>query len=166
MRIEEWNRDENDFSASEDWQLAAESLRLLLSHASFSLKTASTSVASPDRRLTGQEVQSMHSHFKMAGLQVLREVDPYDHQHQGPHPVTRYLPWLENAELAQRVADAWNEVVNEEEQTGVPTRHCNLRLTSANAAMNTPGQASRQHSSSARLRCGTMPSREPSFTGV
>lgn len=41
-------------------------------------------------------------------------------------PVKRYFPWLEDAELAGQVADAWNEVVKrgEADKIKCPCKKC------------------------------------------
>lgn len=89
------------------WVKAALSLRALLAHASLWLGTTLESVARYDRRLTRQEVQQLQSYFETTGTPVLVEVEEGESQ-----PVERYLPWLaEDAELAQKVADAWNGVL-------------------------------------------------------
>lgn len=84
------------------------SLRPLLAHASLWLGSTSDSGRRETRKLTGQDVQSLPSYFKKEGMPASRD-DLYYHGHQ---PLAPYLPWLEDTDLAQRIADAWNAVIH------------------------------------------------------
>lgn len=93
------------------WHGAAMSLRPILSHASLWLGTAvgqvSFSTPREDLLLTGEEVQTLQAYFDKEGIPKVVKGS-----YKEPFPISRYLPWLaEDAELAQQVADAWNEVV-------------------------------------------------------
>lgn len=91
------------------WLKSASTFRPLLAHASLWLDVAEGSeLTRSDRELTRQEVQSLNAHFSD---DKMPEVAPLGGNWE-TQPVERYLPWLEeDAELAQRVADAWNAVV-------------------------------------------------------
>lgn len=87
------------------WELAARTLRPALAHASLWLGANSDPGAREDRRLTREEVQSLHEVFSGAAL-------PRFFRPRGQYQaVMRYLAWMEqDEELAQQVADAWNVI--------------------------------------------------------
>lgn len=70
-----------------------------------------------DRHLSGQEVQSLQAHFH----RLTKDMHSFFHAVACEHPpITSYLRWLaEDAELAQQVANAWNEVVRRGEADAV-----------------------------------------------
>lgn len=68
--------------------------------------------ASHDRQLTALQVQRLRQN---APLELKDEQDP----------LSPYLPWLEeDAELAQKVADAWNTLITREDPRPVPACSC------------------------------------------
>lgn len=102
VRIEEW-----ECYSLKAWECAALCLRALLAHASLWLGNKVASVPRYERRLTAAEVQGLQAYFEKEGTPRLVKV-----REDTPQPVERYLPWLEeDADLAQKVADAWNGVV-------------------------------------------------------
>lgn len=111
VSIDKWNL---HWRPAEQWEAAAVSLRPLLAHASLALSAASSSTT--ERRLTREQVQSLHIYFVEQGWPKIAQIGLYSITHAQPISalphVERYLQWLEaDAELAQRVADAWNSVV-------------------------------------------------------
>lgn len=109
VQIDEWQRCQ--FGA-QGWLAAASTLRDLLSDASRWLGTTSRSAPRVNRLLTGAEVQSLQAHYWEARVPAPWWKRSYpEPDNAEPQLVERYLPWLaEDAELAQRVADAWNDV--------------------------------------------------------
>lgn len=101
---------------------AARTLRVVLAHASLWLPSASTG-ARYSRRLTRDEVQSLRGYFvKLASGSLplaftLVTVDELKGEVRSPLAVfDLYLPWLQrDAQLAQKVADAWTAVVDRKE---------------------------------------------------
>lgn len=90
------------------WAIAAMSLRPALAHVSLWRTPVWTSVPKNDRLLTGADVQAIRFRFAHEGK------PKFFRQQSGlsAEPIDRYLVWLEeDAELAQRVADAWNQDV-------------------------------------------------------
>lgn len=104
VAMEHWKL---EFSAKEPWPGAAVTLRPILAHASLWHDTAwSLSSKKRDRRLSRQDIQSLHSIFEAEGVPTRVKGISVAGQ-----PITLYLPWLQDSELAQKVADAWNSVV-------------------------------------------------------
>lgn len=102
---------------------AAVSLRRLLAHASLWLQASSDSTTRNNRILTRQDVQSLHSHFNTEGIpKVLGRGGIFAMPISTKTPVKLYLPWLQDEELAQEVADAWNRVVDQGEAEKVECR--------------------------------------------
>lgn len=93
------------------WAGAAGSLRPVLSHASRWLGAPlAPSNLTLERRLTGEQVQELHSFFKKQGIPKLENCAW--HKGAWSRAFEGYLPWLEEAGMAQQVADAWNSVVD------------------------------------------------------
>lgn len=106
--IEEWHGLVGVTGRPAGWLRAASTLRHLLSHASLWLGISEDSpFKRPDRELTRAEVQSFATHYSGSKMPDIAPLDKWRKR----HPVARYLPWLREPHLAQRVADAWNEVV-------------------------------------------------------
>lgn len=106
VRVESWGK---YYEYQADWYQAAILLRPLLSHASLWLGPTTAS-GIRDRQLTAQDVQALHTHFKGKGASELPTL--LKPSRVATETIQRYLPWLsEDAELARRVADAWNAVV-------------------------------------------------------
>lgn len=98
--IEEWGGEyQYEPRTMRGWAGAAEDLRYRLAHASHWLNIASNPEPREDRELTGNDVQQLHSYFEQSDMPSSSEEESY-------------LCWLlEDAELAQQVAAAWNAVV-------------------------------------------------------
>lgn len=93
-----WHEDDESVDNLGPWQLAATHLGRRLAHQSLWLGTNTSSVPREDPRLASQEVQSL-----------ARRLPSYDE-------LAAYLPWLRaDLELAQKVADAWNAVLQRDE---------------------------------------------------
>lgn len=118
------------------WSDAASTLRVALAHASKWLPEA-TLGAERDRRLSGSDVQGLRAFYRRDDtLPDFRGELPLcmSHHEQTGYPrfdsrmlclalVELYLPWLEqDAILAQKVADAWNSVVQRGEADSVKCR--------------------------------------------
>lgn len=110
VTIEEWY---HVVGCLEGWHVAASTLRILLAHNSRWLGVGQgTAAARPDRELTGQDVQSFYSSYSHDYIHEIVPLEGERHEDEFEHPLMRYLEWLaEDAEVAQRVADAWNAVV-------------------------------------------------------
>lgn len=122
--VEEWDLNLKLWDATDwtqrrqPWEFAAAVLRRALFHMSHSEFTE-REVLIAGRRLQGGEVQSMHDEFKRNGLPLFcaPQADDDSRSRQAKPlmeemPFVRYLIWLrDDAELAQQVADAWNDVV-------------------------------------------------------
>lgn len=99
-------------SASSGWLGAATSLRPLLAHVSLWLGVAQDGSARQERTLTSFEVQALNDTLGK-GLPKIIDTDSYGLPDAPSQPIAHYLPWLaEDEELSQRVADAWNAVVD------------------------------------------------------
>lgn len=89
-----WTKD----SYKQNWMVAARALRPALARASLRLGRASSSGPRAQRQLRRQDVQALLTAH-------LEGVNAYN-------GIALYLEWLhEDSELAERVADAWNAVV-------------------------------------------------------
>lgn len=119
VNVVEWKR-WYEKQPGEDWLGAAMLLRPILYHASFWLPGPITG-ARYDRTLTPEEVRSLPSHFARAGLPVDVEDDwaPWHRRSVDFRPISLYLPWLDDAELSQRVSEAWNGAVSRGEADAV-----------------------------------------------
>lgn len=129
------------------WSDAASALRPALHHASTWLPESATGARS-DRRLTLEDVQSLYALFTPPAYASTPDFTGEQQVYQthvallsaAPTPVhgqplfghslvNLYLPWLvEDASLAQQVADAWNAVVAQKEADKVKCRceRCNV----------------------------------------
>lgn len=124
---------EDNSSGELGWGAAASFLRPLVTHASLWLNTTSASVPRDDRRLTTQEFQALNTYFQQEGLPKLCnyliktdegfEIDETDESDGREKAVGRYLPWLENEELAKEASKIWNAVVERGEANKVMC-HC------------------------------------------
>lgn len=118
-----------------DYRAAASTFREIIAHASLWLGTSLDTVERQDRKLTRQDVQSLYSQFRvkapwdMPHATWMSVADLFSDSHppemryyERPH-IDLYLPLLErDPELAQRVADKWNEIVQRGEADIVKCR--------------------------------------------
>lgn len=101
------------------WLHAAASLRPLIVHASLHLDPRPGAFEREDRRLTTQEVQSLHFYYD-GNDDAPREIAI-------TRSVKRYLSWLaEDTELAERVSTVWNAVVERGEADAISLRPSRL----------------------------------------
>lgn len=111
VRIDTWSL---KGSLSPAWMGAAVALRHLLFHASHWLGTKEDSEPRSTLKLTRQDVQVLRSQLKGISLPVWAD------EARTIQRVEPYLPWLEeDADLAQDVSDAWNEIVKRREVNNV-----------------------------------------------
>lgn len=115
----EWN-----YRGSSMWTLAARMLRVALCHTSRLPLSERQPALDPanSRLLTSGDTQEMHERFDEEGLPCFnasdRDEEDSDSEEEEPLPLVPrspfecYFRWLrDDAELAQRVTDAWNVVV-------------------------------------------------------
>lgn len=88
---------------------AAAMLRPLLAHLSLWMGTEAG--ARHDRYLSPQEIQSLRSYFSDRTTPKPYYHKRWGEEEEGESPVKRYLPWLEDVQLAEQSSEAWNAVV-------------------------------------------------------
>lgn len=122
--IDSWSREAWRSEALFGWPGAAQSLRPLLAHASLWLGSITPTIPRDDRHLTRQNIQMLPTYFKQEGARLRDAFKRECRQPRHPCPIEQYLPWLEDAELAEQVAGAWNAVV---ERGGVDKVVCQCK---------------------------------------
>lgn len=108
LQVEDWGNSEFTYWTGEwGWREAASYLRTLLAHMTLCQHTNSSHY---HRRITSRDLQTYHVAFPTDRLPTVKSrgmtYSPEDHR------IKRYLLWFrEDTQLARRVADAWNAIV-------------------------------------------------------
>lgn len=107
--VERWFVD--GLNGPTSWQGNAASLCRTLAHVSRWLDTSSSPLTlRDDRLLTLQELQSLHTEAHLEISESMTQTQAC--QVLARRDINLYLPWFQqDAELAQRVVDAWNAIV-------------------------------------------------------
>lgn len=91
-----------DLSIDTEAWIHASGFRSFVGHAALWLGQAGSTQPREVHSLTRQDVQGLQAFYAFSNTPDFQ-----------PYTVGRYLPWLsQDADLAQQVADAWNEIVN------------------------------------------------------
>lgn len=143
--IESWGRDFAGPPPQKYWWMAAVQLRCSLAHMS-RRREAVLSGLTDRLLLTRHEIQGMHAHYQAGGAPERPRPRHLElpSKLEKDSPENTYLRWLEqDAELAEKVADAWNAVVSRGKANVV---ECECQFCSPHLATSTQAQDNEQGS--------------------